>query len=149
MLNLNDYFDLKNITPLVIRFNFNIINNIGVSLFIEDKTKHLTKRTLKSNMLSYMGAQLQIDDLKNSYIEKTMISLQQYINSEEDTSKKCTNYPNAKFKSYQECDEKYVYDTIKQKHGVVDGLMVLCHFGQQIICLRLLQISMNRQHIYT
>ena len=119
MLNLNDYLNFLNLSPLLIYFNFNIIENIGVSLFIEDKTKHLSKRTLKSNMLSYMGPQIQIDDLKNSFIIKTMISLQQFINSEEDASNKCRVYPNEKYQSYQECDEEFVYNKIKEKYDVV------------------------------
>ena len=118
-LDLNSYFNIKKQTPLGIYFYFKIINNVEVSLYIEDKHMQLKKRTLKSNMLSYVGPQIKIDDLKNPALIKVMISMQQFIDSEDDTSKRCINYPNERFKSYQDCDEEYVYNFIKEKYKMV------------------------------
>ena len=36
-----------------------------------------------------------------------MIRLKEHIFAEEDTSKKCINYPNGKFKSYSQCEEDF------------------------------------------
>ena len=119
-LDLDKFFDMKkHSTVKSIYFNFKVSDNIGVSLYLEDKLTQSNKRSLKSNMLSYVGPGLLVNDLKNGAFRKMMISFQQLINSEEDSSVNCTNYPNKKFISYEDCDRDYVYNTMKEKYGLV------------------------------
>ena len=116
-LNLDNFFDMKKHSAIKsIYFNFKVSDNIGVSLYLEDKLTQSNKRSLKSNMLSYVGPGLLVNDLKNGAFRKMMISFQQLINSEEDSSVNCTNYPNKKFISYEDCDRDYVYNTRNKQH---------------------------------
>ena len=53
-LDLNDYFYLKNKAPTFIVFTFNVLKNLGVALFTEEKNK-AASRSLKFNRLTYSG----------------------------------------------------------------------------------------------
>ena len=68
-----EYIDFKENVPLEIAFWFNKIENIGVSLFIEDKIKSLRKRSLKSNMLAYNGPEIEIKDLMLPEVVKIVL----------------------------------------------------------------------------
>ena len=68
-----EYIDFKENVPLEIAIWFNKIENIGVSLFIEDKIKSLRKRSLKSNMLAYNGPEIEIKDLMLPEVVKIVL----------------------------------------------------------------------------
>ena len=78
-----------------------------MKLYVDDNIRALRKRILKSNILSYSGPPLQIKNLFDAEVLKVMISLEQFIDSEEDASKQ--NYPNENYETYKDCDEEYVY----------------------------------------
>ena len=48
-----------------------------------------------------------------------MVSLEQFLDSEDDASKQCQNYPDKNFESYKECDEDFVYKIVTNKYNVV------------------------------
>ena len=58
------YYDFQKISPRQITFDFFKINNIGLYLYVEDKTKAL-KRPLKSSKLSYLGPSISNSNLDN------------------------------------------------------------------------------------
>ena len=111
-----DYFPHQKI--LQIFFYFNPIENLAVDLYLEDKN-FVLHRTLKSALLAYSGPKITFKSLTESKDIQIMLNVIQTIDSELDTKKNCTNYPNENFKSYQDCDRKFFYD--KMKHGF--GLM--------------------------
>ena len=86
------------------------IENLEVSLRFQGSNKILT-RSLKSNILSYSGPTLTIKDQKREI--RAIVRMSQKIYNEEDNTARCTNYPNAKYKDYNECDEMNVHDTLK------------------------------------
>ena len=43
----------------------------------------------------------------------------QTINTEEDETKKCKNYPNKDYGSYQECDNNYLYNQFRNNFGIM------------------------------
>ena len=61
VVDLDDYFDMKNITPLMIFFTFKRVENLGVTLKVEEKNRSL--RSLKSSRLMYTGPILSVPDL--------------------------------------------------------------------------------------
>ena len=58
-LDLHDYFYLKNKSPSFIVFKFNVLRNLGVALFTEERNK-ATSRSLKFNRLTYSGPTITI-----------------------------------------------------------------------------------------
>ena len=72
------YYDFQKISPRQITFDFFKINNIGLYLYIEDKTKAL-KRPLKSSKLSYLGPSISNSNLdaptKQNFVIRTEFNL--------------------------------------------------------------------------
>lgn len=84
------------------------IENSGISIYIEEKKRALRKRQLAENMLSYVGPYIGNSNLNIGRRIRVAIKLEQFIDSEDDVSKNCFNYPTKEYLSYAECDEKYV-----------------------------------------
>ena len=76
------------------------------------------RRPLKSNRLSYKGPPVTFS-LNKPKIIKLICSIKQFIDSQEDQQKKCKNYPNKNFVSFNECDEHFMREKISNEHGVV------------------------------
>ena len=68
-LDIHDYIYLKNKTPSLIVFTFNVLKNLGVALFTEERNK-ATSRTHKFNRLTYSGPTITIgkDGKRNFWI---------------------------------------------------------------------------------
>ena len=115
--DLLDYFNLIN-APLKIKFVFSKTNDSAVTVYLQERNKGLTRRLLKSNLLSYSGPAESLD-LEKSIQFGEIVSLSQSIFSEKDTSKKCRNYPNEEYESYRECDEQFVYQDMRTKYKVM------------------------------
>ena len=113
-----DYFDFDASTPLQIFIDVAKVENMGVSFYFEDKNKAL-RRKQKSNMLAYSGPAFQNLDLNHPTKMRGIFKISQSISSEEETNKKCRNYPNKNYKSYQECDEQYLQDIFKKKFKIM------------------------------
>ena len=112
VIDLGEYFNLTEHTPLQILFYIKKVNNLSVSLYFEDRGRQVSSRTLKSNVLSYVGPKFINNDLLTPIDMKVLIKLSQNINSEKDQKKKCQSYPNNQYKSYLECDRIYFQQLI-------------------------------------
>ena len=119
-LDLSDYFDLSQITPLEIRFYIENNPDIGLGFFIEERNKVLKRRLSSFNILSYSGPDLESKNLSIGKDIKAVISLSQIKDLEEDTEKKCKNYPisgfenmNKTFEDYNACDLEFAYQKLK------------------------------------
>ena len=75
----------------------------------------LSKRFLKPNLLAYNGPPLKIKDLTETGELKVMLKMSQTVNSEQDTDKKCKNYPNDHFETYNDCDSSFIYKDCKDR----------------------------------
>ena len=117
-LNLTNYFDMKNVVPKQIFISVLRHNNLGISIYLEDKNKAL-KRPLKVSMLDYAGPDISNPDLTKPRTERVILRIFQSIDSELDKDKNCVNYPNETYSSYFECDEKYVYNQFATKYKQV------------------------------
>ena len=119
-VDLAKIWDLKDHTPLYLWSQFNEIDNLGVSLKIEDRQMSLNNRRLRSQTVTYEGSSLVVDDLKSPEYMKVFLDISQTIRHEDyDDGIKCWIYPTAKFKSYRECDEHFVYNTMKSEHNIM------------------------------
>ena len=98
---------------------FNKIEGIFVSIHVEDRYMTLVKRSLKSQTIDYEGAQMQIENLSLPEYKRFYLSLSQTTNLEMDSGVNCKNYPTKEFSSYQECDESFVYNEMKNKHKIM------------------------------
>ena len=113
---LDDYF--PNLKPLQIFFYFNPIENLAFDLHLEDKN-FILHRTLKSTLLAYSGPKITLESLTELMDIRMMVNVIQTIDSELDTKKNCTNYPNASFKSYQDCDRQFTNEKMKNRFGIM------------------------------
>ena len=119
ILDIMEYFpENKNENILQIFIDFNQVKNIGVSIFFEEKNKVLSRR-LKTNMLSYDGPSFQYDDLFLTQDKKGIFSFHQNIYSEKEENKHCKNYPFNGFKSFGDCDKKYLHDKFSNLYKIM------------------------------
>ena len=110
ILDVMEYFNqYKNENILQIFIYLNQVQDVGVSIFFEEKNKVLSRR-LKTNMLSYEGPNFQYDDLFLPQSKKGIFSFHQNIYSEKEENKHCKNYPYNGSASFRDCDKKYLYD---------------------------------------
>ena len=101
--------------PINIVFSFNKLKNIGISIFLEERNKILS-RTSKLNSLSYSGPLIQTKkQLKNI---KSIVRITQNIDSEKDQKKNCVNYPTEEYESYDHCDNTKVRNKIQNEFGL-------------------------------
>ena len=116
-LNISHYFDLKRDAPTQIIFHFNKIQNLGITVEIEDIRKSLSRRKINSNSFDYEGPPIELKDLSSSKIVSFGLSLSQTIDLE--AGKNCKIYPNQIFSSYRECDESFVYNEILKNYSMM------------------------------
>ena len=110
ILDVMEYFqEYKDENILQIFIYLNQVQDVGVSIFFEEKNKVLSRR-LKTNMLSYDGPSFQYDDLFLPHDKKGIFSFHQNIYSDNEKDKHCRNYPFNGSASFGECDKKYFYD---------------------------------------
>ena len=114
-INLSKYFDLNTLVPEQIFLRFNKVVNRGVNIYLVNKNKYL-KRPLKVLMMDYSGPIITIEDLDSPKANIIILSVSQFIDSEYDRDKNCVNYPHGAFKSYAECDAKFVYNQFSSKY---------------------------------
>ena len=86
-----DQFDLQQHKPQQIFFHISILDEVGVTLFIEERNKALKMRPLKSNMLSYLGPSLKTEGTQRH--TRVMLSLSQDLDTEHNPDKGCRHYP--------------------------------------------------------
>ena len=79
---------------------------VGVFIHFDEKNK-VSRRGLKTNMLSYVGPSLLYDNLLVPQYKKVIIRFNQNIYSEKEENKQCKNYPFKNFTSFGDCDKKY------------------------------------------
>ena len=119
--DLMDYFNITCLEDPIMKIRFKLlkVRNFEVAIYIQERNKALTKRTLKSSLLSYSGPNIEIEDLGEPKLIKLIISISQSIFSEQDTLKKCRNYPIEDYKSYKECDEQFVYQDMRNIYKLI------------------------------
>ena len=103
----------KKITPLEVQFRIGA-KEFAVSVVLVERNKIL-KRTLLSNLLSYEGPSLGIDNALKEYGKQThmIIEMDQKIKTERDKQAKCKNYPFGKFLNFNDCDQTFVDEHFK------------------------------------
>ena len=114
-INLSKYFDLNSLVPKQIFLYFNKVVNRGFTIYLYDKNKYM-KRQLKVDYLDYSGPIITVEDLDSPKAKTIILSISQFIDSEYDKDKNCVNYPHGAFKSYAECDAKFVYNQFSSKY---------------------------------
>ena len=85
-------------------FEFNGNTDKEVEIQLEDK-EHACLRSIFSNAMGQKGDKIQT---KKGLQRIFSIDIHQEIFDENDQTKKCKNYPNENFKSFQECDEAFI-----------------------------------------
>ena len=119
LFDLTKYWNLENRTIYSVRFFFYKKANVSVSLHVEDKRRALEKRTLKSQTTDEEGSQMLIQNLNLEDKKRYYLSISQIRNLEMDPGVSCQNYPTDKFFSYQECDELFVHNLMKNHYKIM------------------------------
>ena len=70
-------------------------------------------------MLAYSGPAFQNLDLNQPAKMRGIFKISQSISSERETNKKCRNYPNKNYKSYQDCDEQFLMEEFSNKYKIM------------------------------
>ena len=117
-LDLHDYFNLKDRTPLVIWLALNQTESVGVSFRIEDRLKRV-KRAIMSQLKSYSGPVLSIKDLGVPRQIESLVVLSQTKFSEKDEENQCRNYPYANYQGFEDCDFDWVQKELSKLSSVV------------------------------
>ena len=117
-LDLEGYIHTPNKTSIRIeQIKFKIIGMDKYAFFLYpiDKNRALTKRMFARNMLSYSGS--VIGNQFKGFTKNMRIALRATQNkyAEEDKTNPCSKYPNKEFRSYRDCDEKFVNRVMKTK----------------------------------
>lgn len=106
-------------TPQYVYLEFNKVENLRMTVTIEDRLKMLSKRTLKSNTIDFEGPRIQIDDLMSPQYLDFYLTVSQTISLETDEGMHCQNYPTKEFESFSECDQHFVYNEMKNRYNVM------------------------------
>ena len=106
-------------TPQYVYLNFNKVEDLRMTVTIEDRLKMLTKRTLKSNTIDFEGPRIEIDDLMSPQYLDFYLTVSQTVSLETDEGMQCQNYPTKDFKSYHDCDEHFVYNEMKNRYNIM------------------------------
>ena len=104
--------------PAFLIFLFKNHSDMGLSVKLMDDNSVLRKRSLSSQVTDYIGTPMKIDKLSTQVFKRFFVALKQTKRLEGGPGIECRNYPTKKFSSYQECDEEFVYSTMK-KHNVM------------------------------
>lgn len=116
--DLKNHINLVNNTPEIVIFSFMKIKNFGISLKIVDQRKGLN-RVLRSHSADFDGSTMEMEDLSETMIKRYFITFSITKHLETDTGISCQKYPSQYFSSYQECDEKYVYNEMRNKYSIM------------------------------
>ena len=120
LVDLNKIIEKERMTPHFILIFFKKVENVGISIKIVDRNRALRKRGLRSTQAkNYEGDNVNVDDLLDPTYKSFFLTLSQIIYLEKESGINCRNYPNVEFNSYQECDERFVYNEMKNKHKIM------------------------------
>ena len=117
--DLTKYWNLKNISIKSVKLYFYKKANVSVSIHVEDKGTALEKRTLKSQTTSQEGTEMLMQNSNLGEYRRYYLSISQMRNLEMDPGVSCKNYPTDKFSSYQDCDESFVYNLMKNYYKIM------------------------------
>ena len=118
-LDISPYFDLTSFVPERIIFHFDVVQNLGITVEIEDIRKSLARRKIDSTSFDYEGPPIELEDLHSTKVVSYTLSLKQTIDHESEKRKNCINYPNQNFKTFRECDENFVYNKVMNNYNVM------------------------------
>ena len=121
-IDLLGYFG-QQLKPQQIIFYFNAqkeLNGTGILLYVIERNTALRRRLLKSNMLSYNGPDMKLNDLHyDAKLFKVGFRLSQSLFIDNDDEEIiCVNYPVEKFPNYRECDEDFMSKEIDHLYGI-------------------------------
>ena len=118
-LNFTEIVDFDEYTPIEVQIYLGYIENLGVKLHFVDKNKVLT-RTLLNNYLAYDGPSVAISDLiiESSKQIRVLLKVSQDINTERNEESKCKNYPYENYLNYNDCDQNYVQNIVKDNLNI-------------------------------
>ena len=86
------------------------MEGFGISIFVLDRSKKAS-RTLQSEVQSYSGAEIALENTDVSMVKKYVLAFEQWHYTPEVRS--CVDYPNEKYQSYEECDQEFVKQRTK------------------------------------
>ena len=100
-------------TPHSIQFVLPERQNTAFYVHVLQKEKAPRKRHLKRNFLAYTGPKIESLDLMKPKAVRMIIGISQFKYLERKGIHNCHNYPNKKFKTFQDCDEDFIKDKMK------------------------------------
>ena len=141
LFDLTKYWNLEKRTTIGVTFQFYKEAKVYVSLHVEDKRRALSKRILKSHTTNQEGVQMFIQNSSLNEYKRFYLSLSQTRNLEMDPGVSCNNYPTNTFSSYQDCDESFVYNLMKNYFKIMpfwaaNNLDEVTKSGYDILYLR-------------
>ena len=115
LIDLDKYFNLSEYSPELVAFILRKTEHVGLSLKLEDKMKTPKKRNLRSQSQDYEGPAIDLDNLNETVILQYnyFLGISQTKNLEIYSDIECKNYPYRNFLSYQDCDESFVYNRMR------------------------------------
>ena len=114
-LDITEIQKLKGKIVDMVYFSFNLNNfATGVDIRVVDQQKQ-TKRHYMFSKLSYQGVSIWLEDFTEPKSKTYMVSFKQDIFLEEDKNQNCVVYPTENFDSFEDCDQDYLADLLKNE----------------------------------
>ena len=110
-------FDIRTLPPSpsplkVLVFKCFVYTSLSVTVLMEERNK-VTSRSLIYNKLMNAGSST-LNDLSRGAFLRFFNTIAQNIDSEFNPQKICRNYPNKMYKSFKECDDKFVFEEVEK-----------------------------------
>jgi hypothetical protein len=105
-LDLTNQTDVKEKKVNMIAIKFHNHTKYSVTIFVEGSTLSCS-RTISANAFFSTGDSIK---MQLGAAVKYNLKIEKNVFVEEDTTKRCMNYPNAKFASYSNCTDKELKD---------------------------------------
>ena len=114
-LDIADIPDVKGKVVDLIYIPFNHVSfATEVDMEVVDRLK-VTNRHYVYSKLSYQGPTISIDNLSEPKMKTYVVSFKQNVYLEEDKNINCVVYPTEKFSSYQDCENHFQADLLKNE----------------------------------
>ena len=114
-LDLTKIQELKGKIVDMVTFSFNPnFFATGVDIRVIDQQKQ-TKRHYMFSKLNYQGVSIWLEDFNEPKSKTYMVSFKQDVFLEEDKNQHCVIYPTEHFESFEDCDQNYMADLLKNE----------------------------------
>ena len=107
-MDVNVSREVNNTAILSITFKLKNFTGYGLDIFVEDRNLQC-ERPIIDNTGFFVGDRIRLSKATTNEVRRYRISLSKRIYLEKDKSKRCVDYPNAEYESYEACEHEFIH----------------------------------------